>query len=86
MVITKAHVRERKHIKTMLIVVTRKIWQERNARTFRKNCSLVNSVVAAIRRDNEIWRLAGMRYLETQLGDPGGEISFPAFLFSSFPM
>lgn len=61
----------RDKLKTMIFLITRHIWTEHNNRTFRHTTNQINSVIAAVRRDTDCWKLAGAKCLETPLGDPG---------------
>lgn len=60
----------RKGAKTMLLLGSWELWQERNKCTFRKKLPSALDVIREIRNSIDLWRLAGAQCLESPFGDP----------------
>lgn len=69
--IARAPSMQKKKIKTMLMLVTWHIRNERNSRTFRGKITQVCGIAATMRHDMDQWKLAVAKCLEPPLGDPG---------------
>lgn len=59
-----------KGMKTLVMLVLWEVWLERNQSTFRGNIASVHDVVAAIRRNIQLWRHAGASCLELPFAEP----------------
>ena len=59
-----------KGIKSLIMLVLWKVWQERNSRVFRKQEVTAQDVIKAIRRDFCLWQQGGFKHIQSPFGDP----------------
>ena len=55
----------KKAIVSVMMLVSWKIWKERNAKVFRNTATPTSVVVAKIKEEAHLWALAGARHLST---------------------
>lgn len=69
LMITQADRAARKGVKTMIMMISWELWNERNNCIFRAKTASSSDIIAAVRRCMEQWRLAGAKAIETPFGD-----------------